>query len=173
MQVTKKQRVTEKINFWADKVEQIANCICVIFLTLQVIAIIVMVVGRYCFNFVPRGTEEFSLFCMVWFSLLSIMLSIRNEKHIKVELMDVLVAKSKLKYFKIFAGAVTIAFSVYMVKYGISLTKLTFRKSMSSLPLKEGWLYLSIPVTGVCIIAVTMALIITTILTWKEEETNE
>jgi TRAP-type C4-dicarboxylate transport system permease small subunit len=122
----------------------------VIFLTCQVISIIVMVFGRYLFSYVPRATEEFSLFCMVWFSLLSISLSIRDDSHIKMEIMDALVARDKLKYFQYFAAILTLGFSVYMVVYGYKLVELTARTQMSGFQISEGWLYLSIPVSGVC-----------------------
>jgi TRAP-type C4-dicarboxylate transport system permease small subunit len=139
-----------KISGFMDRVEKIINLLCVIFLTCQVVSIIVMVFGRYLFSYVPRATEEFALFCMVWFSLLSISLSIRDDSHIKMEIMDALVARDKLKYFQYFAAILTLGFSIPMVVYGVKLVELTRRTSMSGFEISEGWLYLAIPVSGVC-----------------------
>ena len=133
-----------------DKIEKAINLICVIFLTIQVVAIIGMVIGRYFFNYVPRGTEELSLFCMVWFSLLSISLSIKDDSHIKMEIMDVLVAPEKLKYFQYFAAIIMVVFSILMVVNGGKLVALTSTTRLSGIQISEGWLYLAIPVSGVC-----------------------
>lgn len=136
------------ISMIMNRIEKLINIACVVFLTFQVISIIVMVFGRYLFNYVPRATEEFSLFCMVWFSLLSISLSIRDDSHIKMEIMDALVAPDKLKYFKYFAAFMSLAFSIWMVRYGYQLVLLTAGTRMPGFQVSEGWLYLAIPVSG-------------------------
>lgn len=133
-----------------DTIEKVINSICVIFLTIQVVSIIVMVIGRYLFKYVPRGTEELSLFSMVWFSLLSISLSIKDDSHIKMEIMDVLVAPEKLKYFQYFAAVVMIVFSILMVVNGGKLVVLCAPTTLTGIQISEGWLYLAIPVSGVC-----------------------
>lgn len=133
-----------------DRVERAINLLCVTLLTMQVISIIVMVFGRYFFKIVPQGTEEFALTCMVWFSLLSISLSIRDDSHIKMEIMDALVSKEKLLYFQYFAAVMSLGFSGLMIKHGIRLVRLTAGTQMGGLRISEGWLYLAIPVSGVC-----------------------
>lgn len=138
-----------KISPIMDYIEKFINTVCVLFLAFQVISIIVMVFGRYIFNYVPRMTEEFSLFCMVWFSLLSISLSIRDDSHIKMEVMDALVSPDKIKYFQYFAAILIFGFSVAMVVYGYRLVLLTANTQLSGFQISEGWLYLSIPVSGV------------------------
>ena len=45
----------------ADVVNQIINAVCVVLLTVQLIAIVVMVFGRYFFKYVPPGTEQLAL----------------------------------------------------------------------------------------------------------------
>lgn len=148
-----------KISKAIDILEAFVNAVCVVFLTLQVMSIIVMVVGRYFFNHVPRGIEEFALFCMVWLSLLSISLSIRDDSHIKMEIIDVIVAPKKIKYFQNFASLVNIAFSTCMVLYGIKLVKLTSTNTMSTFRISEGFLYLAIPVSG-ALMVLTSAIMI-------------
>lgn len=133
-----------------DRVEKTINFLCVVFLTVQVISIIVIVFGRYVFRFVPQGTEELALTCMVWFSLLSISLSIRDDSHIKMEIMDALVSKEKLVYFQYFAAFMSLGFSGLMIKYGINLVELTAGTQMGGLRISEGWLYLAIPASGLC-----------------------
>lgn len=152
----RKHNAFQVLSTAVDKIEKAINFICVVFLTIQVVAIIGMVVGRYFFNYVPRGTEELALFCMVWFSLLSIALSIKDDSHIKMEIMDVLVAPEKLKYFQYFAAIVMIIFSVLMIINGGKLVALTAPTTLSGIQISEGWLYLSIPVSGVCMAVMSL-----------------
>ena len=149
-----------KISKIMERLEAMVNLFCVVFLTFQVVAIIIMIIGRYFFNYVPRGIEEFALFCMVWFSLLSISLSIRDDSHIKMEIMDVLVAPDKIKYFQYLSAVVNIVFSVYMISYGVRLVKLTSSSTLSTFRISEGFLYLAIPVSGVFLMLASVVLII-------------
>ena len=153
-----------------DRLYEVVNLFCVIFLTLQVLSIIIMIIGRYFFNHVPRGTEEFALFCMVWFSLLSISLSIRDDSHIKMEIMDVLVSKDKIKYFQYLAAVVNIIFSIFMILYGIQLVELTSTNVMSTFRISEGFLYLAIPVSGFFMMLASAVLIIEDI--WRSKNVN-
>ena len=87
-------------------VERLINAICVGAITIQVIAILIMVFGRYFFSYVPMGTEELALFCMVWFSLLSISLSVRDDTHVKMEIVDKFLPGKAVRWIKVFSGMV-------------------------------------------------------------------
>jgi TRAP-type C4-dicarboxylate transport system permease small subunit len=132
-----------------DNIEKVINFICVGFLFLQVIAINIMVVGRYFFRYVPLGTEEFALFCMVWFSLFSIMLSIRNDSFVKMEFLDMFLSKKRIVYFKFFAAFASFVFSIFLIVYGFDIVKLVGTSRMSSIPISQGWLYLCLPSSGI------------------------
>ena len=58
----------------SDIYNSIINFVCVSLMCAQTLSIIVMVFGRYIFNKVPQWTEQFALFCMIWFALFSIAL---------------------------------------------------------------------------------------------------
>lgn len=145
-----KSSVYAKLCKFADSLHKIINFVCVSLLSLQVVAILVMVFGRYVFKRVPLGTEEFALFCMVWFSILSISLSIRDDSHIKMEIMDLLVKSDKIIFFQIFSAISTFVFAIFMILDGSKLVKLTARSKMSGFRISLGALYFVLPVAGVC-----------------------
>ena len=132
-------------------IEKLINGICVVALTVQVLAILVMVFGRYFFSYVPMGTEELALFCMVWMSLLSISLSVRDDSHVKMEIIDKVIPAHAVRWVKIFTGVVIMGFAILMCFYGMSLVKLVKNTMMSAMRISKGWLYLSVPVAGFCI----------------------
>jgi len=146
----KKKSIYAKLCTFADSLHKVINFICVCLLSVQVVAILVMVFGRYIFRKVPLGTEEFALFCMVWFSILSISLSIRDDGHIKMEVMDLLVKKEKLIIFQIFSAIAIFIFSIFMIFDGSKLVMLTLGTKLSGFRISQGAIYFVLPVTGVC-----------------------
>ena len=119
------------------------NLICVLLLTLQAVTILIMVAGRSIFNYVPAWSEQGALFCMIWFSILSISLAVRTDSHVKMEAVDNLVSPGTLRYFKLFGSICCIAFGVILVYYGMKLTILTWPNKLSALRIPMGAQYFS------------------------------
>lgn len=136
----------------ADIYNKIINFICVILLTAQTISILVMVFGRYIFNHVPRWSEQFALFCMIWFAMFSIALAVRDDSHVKMEVVDNLVSKEVLLGFKLFGMLCNIVFGVIMVVFGTKLSILTWPTKLSALRISTGIQYFSSVAGGFFII---------------------
>lgn len=127
----------------AEIYNKIINFICVVLLTAQTCAIIMMVIGRYIFNKVPQWTEQFALFCMIWFAMFSIALAVRDDSHVKMEVIDSLVSPKVLNYFKLFGNICTAFFGVIMVIFGIQMTQLTWSTKLSAFRISTGIQYFS------------------------------
>lgn len=93
----------------------VINFICVVLLTAQAVSILTMVAGRYIFNKVPPWSEQFALFCMIWFAMFSIALAVRDDSHVKMEVIDTLVSPKALLGFKLFGNICTMVFGIIMV----------------------------------------------------------
>lgn len=127
----------------SDLYNKVVNLICVILLTLQTVTILIMVAGRYIFNHVPAWSEQGALFCMIWFSILSISLAVRTDSHVKMEAVDRIVSPSVLRYFKLFGSGCSIAFGFILVYYGTKLSILTWPNKLSALRIPMGAQYFS------------------------------
>ena len=136
----------------ADVVNQVINAVCVVLLTVQLIAIIVMVFGRYFFRHVPAGTEQLALFCLVWFAMLSISLSVRDDYHVKMEVIDKLVGPKNVIWFQLFCALVTAAFGVIMVVYGRQICAITSMSKLTGTKIPTSWLYGSAVFGGCCMV---------------------
>ena len=99
----------------SDVYNSIINFICVTLMCAQTVSIIVMVFGRYIFNKVPQWTEQFALFCMIWFAMFSIALAVRSDSHVKMEVVDKWASPAVLLGFKIFGNLCTMAFGIVLV----------------------------------------------------------
>lgn len=127
----------------SDVCNAIINFCCVVLLTAQTLAIIMMVFGRYFFNKVPAWTEQFSIFAMVWFAMFSIALGVRNDAHVKVELVDAFASPKVLMGFKLFGCLATMVFGFIMVRYGVALSQMTWKSMLSAFRVPVGLQYAS------------------------------
>lgn len=127
----------------AEIYNKIINFICVVLLTAQTIAILIMVFGRYLFNRVPQWTEQFALFCMIWFAMFSIALAVRDDSHVKMEVVDSWVSPSALRFFKLFGNICTTAFGLVLVIYGVPIAKMTWFTKLSAFRVPTGLQYTS------------------------------
>lgn len=133
----------------SDFFNRLINFICVMLLTVQTIVILIMVFGRYLFNYVPGWVEQFALFCMVWFAMFSIALGVRDDSHVKVEVIDKFVSPGALIWVRLFANLCTIFFGIIMVRYGLGITALTWSTRLSAFRVPVGFQYFSTVAGGV------------------------
>lgn len=127
----------------SDVYNKIINFLCVVLLTAQTISILIMVFGRYLFNHVPKWSEQFALFCMIWFAMFSIALAVRTDSHVKMEVIDNLVSEKALLYFKLFGMICSFIFGFVMVFWGMKLVILTWPTLLSAFRISTGIQYFS------------------------------
>ena len=127
----------------SDIYNSIINFVCVSLMCAQTVSIIVMVFGRYVFNKVPQWTEQFAIFCMIWFAMFSIALAVRTDSHVKMEVVDNWASPVVLLGFKVFGNICTMIFGAVLVVYGMEITQLTMPTTMSALRIPMGIQYFS------------------------------
>jgi len=163
------KRITTILSKVADVLDKVSNFICVALLTLQVATIGVLVVGRYFFRVIPQGTEELALLCMVWISMLSISLCIRDDSHMKMDIVDMFVKPEVVQYFRVFCGILLVVFSGFMIRYGVILWKLKWGTTMSGLPLSGASYYAALPVAGILILISSLCFLLNAIVKIAED----
>ena len=158
---------------FSDITNAIINFFCVVLLTAQTIAILIMVFGRYIFNKVPQWSEQFALFCMVWFAMFSIALAVRDDSHVKMEVIDNFVSKKALLYFKLFGCICTVAFGLVLVVYGVPLVKLTWGTKLSAFRIPTGLQYCSALAGGLFMITNAVIFCIEMFARYHDEEVGK
>ena len=136
----------------AEIYNRIINFLCVILLTAQTISILIMVFGRYIFNHVPKWSEQFALFCMIWFAMFSIALAVRDDSHVKMEVIDNFVSEKTLLFFKLFGMVCNSVFGFVMLFWGMRLVILTWPTKLSAFRISTGIQYFSAVAGGFFII---------------------
>ena len=128
--------------------------LCVIAMLMQVVIVVYVVAGRFILNKTPRWGEEIALVFMVWLSLLSASLAVKNDLHIRVTLADRLFGERGCKIRDTVFALMCLAFSVFLFVGGYQLTRNFSRTILPGSGLSSAWLNLSI-----CVAGLTLALI--------------
>lgn len=151
----------------------VINFICVVLLTAQTVSILIMVAGRYIFSMVPAWTEQFALFCMIWFAMFSIALAVRDDSHVKMEVIDTLVSPRALLGFKLFGNICTMIFGIVMVIFGVKISKLTWATKLSAFRVPTGLQYFSAVAGGLFMVTNAIVYCIEMFVKFHDENTGK
>lgn len=168
-----KKRWYQSIMKIARQYNAFINFICVVLLTAQVISILIMVVGRYFFNKVPAWSEQFALFCMIWFAMFSIALAVRDDSHVKMEVIDTLVSPKALLGFKLFGNFCTMIFGIVMVIFGTKISALTWTTKLSAFRVPSGLQYFSAVAGGLFMVINAIIFCIEMFANYYDENTEK
>lgn len=136
----------------AQKLYDIVNVVCCVFLFGMVGIVSIVVVGRYVFSVTPGWGEELALFCMTWFGMLSAAMAEEKNAHIRISALDRYYPKPVLRMLYRFYYVVKFIFALVLIFEGLKLTRQTLPVMMSGVRMSEATIYVSGPVTGVLIL---------------------
>jgi TRAP-type transport system small permease protein len=127
----------------------IIDILCRFFLVVMILSVSYVVFGRFVLNNTPGWGEELGLFCMIWFSLLSVPMAFIDKSHLKMSLMEIIFKGKDLKLIDLIIYAILLGFSLFMIFYGMKVSILTWPTRMPGMQISRGLLYFSVPVAGV------------------------
>ncbi len=108
------------------------------------------VVMRYVFNDARSWVDEVSQYMIIWGTLIGTSVALRNDHHIKVDMLFNVLPKRVQHYVTLFAHTVGITFSVFLGYYGYKLVSFTHNTGQVStdvgIPLYM--VYSILPLTG-------------------------
>ncbi len=105
-------------------------------------------VGRYVAGITFIGGEELARYLMIWLTFLGSYLLVRRSRHISVDLVMRTLPPAYQRLLGIAISAFGAIVLGYFAWFGAELTALIMSSGQvsSSLPIRTGWLYLSVPV---------------------------
>lgn len=146
----------EGVTKFFDIVYNFFMLLCKIFFIGMVVVISYVVFGRYILSKTPSWGEELALLCMVYMSMISAALAIRNDTHIRMTLIDFILPKKVVEFAKCFAQVGIFIFSWFMIIYGWNFAILMGKSQMTGLRIKSMYLYMAIPIAGVALCLMEM-----------------
>jgi TRAP-type C4-dicarboxylate transport system permease small subunit len=132
-----------------DIVEMAIRFISRVFIGAIVAVIFYAVVMRYIFHRPPAWSEELSRFVFIWMIMFSAVLVTREESHIQITFVLDLLPKTLRFFVSNFVRLLMIGFCWVMVQQGLRIYPIVAEASSPSFGISMGWLYLSIPVSGI------------------------
>ncbi len=129
-------------------------------LAVMVIAIGSQVFARYLFHQSLYWTEELGRHVMVWMVFLASVICVRRGSHLSITLLKEKVKPDKQALMTL-VGSVILAYFFYMmVVHGWSLTLKTMVQRSSALHYPMGYVYASLPVSGLLMFIVNLEVLI-------------
>ncbi|MDW7675238.1 MAG: TRAP transporter small permease [Bacillota bacterium] len=135
-----------------DKIYDLILSICKVMLLFQVIIVSYVVYGRYILNNTPAWGESAVLLLMVWASLMSAALAVRDDTHIRMSIIDLVLPEKALKVLEWFNYLLVLGFAIFMIWAGYELVQLSSMSIMPGLKIKSSYLFGAVPVAGICIL---------------------
>lgn len=126
----------------------IANWICIVALFLIVVVLMIVVVGRYFFNFTPSWSEELSLFLLVWVGLFSACIAEFHGTHVRLSFIDNSFPPILLRVFGIIRYFLKLVFFILMIYYGFRIF-MTTKQRFGAIDLSFRWEVLPGLLTGI------------------------
>lgn len=122
-------------------------------LLVAIIFTLIQVVLRYFLHISLPWSQEFIMMCFIYSIFSGAAYLAFNSEHLVVDLFDDLSEKLE-KILIIIESIVVIAVSFVFVYFGIDLVIKNFEsaQTLATLPIKETWLYLSVPISSSIII---------------------
>jgi TRAP-type C4-dicarboxylate transport system permease small subunit len=119
----------------------------VLSLIITVIVIFIQVIARYVFNSSLSWSEEFSRYLFIWQTWLGASVALRDDKHIRLEILDNKFGPNGKNAMIIIADILWLAFDIFLIFNGTELvTKQLMRGTRSAgIGIPLAFVYASLP----------------------------
>ncbi|MGD9567591.1 MAG: TRAP transporter small permease [Sedimentibacter sp.] len=119
-------------------------------LVVTVIVIFIQVIARYVFNSSLSWSEEFSRYLFIWQTWLGASVALRDNKHIRLEMMDNKFGPKGYHALMIIADVIWLIFDIFLVISGTELVSQQLRRGTKSsgLGIPLAFVYASLPVSS-------------------------
>jgi TRAP-type C4-dicarboxylate transport system permease small subunit len=117
-------------------------------LIVMIIIVTLQVFTRKLFNYVISWSEEVTLLLLCWFSFMGIAIGVREKLHLSIESFTSKLPPAVIKVIEKVVLLSTIAFGLYLLKYGWDFTVLMKDSTLPATKLSNSWAYAVMPITG-------------------------
>jgi len=116
------------------------------------IIVLFTVFSRYLFNFVASWSEEVPRYLLVWIGFLGAALAVRQKEHIGFDYIFNMLPDLPRRILGLLLNLGILIIGLIMLIYGIDFVRQFGSDWMESIPFKNHWFYVSLPISGTLII---------------------
>lgn len=134
-----------KILHWLDR--HIEEVLLVLFSTVMVAVIFMQVVMRQLDSSLS-WTEEIARYCFIWLVYIGISYGVKKDRHIKVDVLLLLLKTKGKLILTIIANLLFMAFAIFVIRYGYDIASqlLAFGQKSPANQIPMGLIYLATPI---------------------------
>jgi TRAP-type C4-dicarboxylate transport system permease small subunit len=123
------------------------NILVIALLALLLIIVTTQILARYIFNHPLSWSEELARYIFIWIVFLGVAIAFRNNRHLRMELLSLIIPNVFRRIIAILVFWITNAFLVLLLIESKFIISITFSQSSPTLNLPMGFIYLSFVVS--------------------------
>lgn len=131
---------------------KIVGILLILILAALAVCCILQVFTRYVLNDSLTWTEELARFCFIWGGILGIVLAFKEKSHARIMIVFDRFPQKIRGFLEICSNLLAVYMGCLMVRYGWEMAAGGMEVLSPQLNIPMGWVYASVPVTGILII---------------------
>ncbi|MCX7786419.1 MAG: TRAP transporter small permease [Spirochaetes bacterium] len=132
-----------------DQANSTAKWLCYGTATIMIIMVVLQVLFRYVIKVSLSFSEELARFMFIWTVFLGSTIALRQRAHVSIEILVARLPKTTKRWFITLANTLSFVFYLTLIVYGIVMVTHAASQTSPALGLSMGYVYLSVPVSGV------------------------
>ncbi len=135
-----------RVVHWID--EHFEEVLLIIFSVIMVVTIALQVFMRHVMSSSLSWSEELARYCFIWLVYIGISYGVKKQRHIKVDVMLVLLKDKGKVVLNIISNFIFLAFAIFVIIYGYDISRqlLGWGQTSPALHIPMGVVYLATPV---------------------------
>lgn len=129
--------------------------------------VFISVLTRYVFDFSIISSVEVSKLLFVWSCFMAATIAYKKELHIRFEFSSKLLGEKGITFTDICIHSLTLIFFVFLFLKSLTFIQSIWRTYFPVMEISQGWLYVSVAVSGVIFIIHNVAFFLKSLLDWS------
>jgi TRAP-type C4-dicarboxylate transport system permease small subunit len=134
---------------FVDSIDRVTKWAAIIAFAVMSVMIVLQIIFRYILGAALSFSEELARYLFIWSALLGSAMCLKRRSHVSVELLMTVMPKAVKKYCVLLANVIGMIFYVILIVYGFEVVGVTMGQKSPGLGLQMGYVYLSIPISGI------------------------
>ncbi|MEO8137837.1 MAG: TRAP transporter small permease [Betaproteobacteria bacterium] len=149
------------------------RALCIVLASALFIIIVAAVIGRYVFNQSLTWTEEVPRYLLIWISFLGAAAGVARREHVGFDILFVRLPAPVRRWVGAAIGLLILLFGWIVFRYGIVFVNDFGPDLMETIPYKNYWYYVSLPISGALLMLFAFRNIVDSLIGRHEGQTGQ
>lgn len=122
--------------------------VCIVLATALFVIVVAAVVARYVFGQAVSWTEEVPRYLLIWISFLGAAAGVAKREHVGFDILFNALPRRIRRGLGAFIGLLILGFGWIVLRYGVVFVQEFGGDLMETIPYKNYWYYVAMPVSG-------------------------